>query len=218
MNLTDLTLLFIYLYEEREFSSDRQQNMEKRHLIFIRHGQQHSVKEDSQAPNTAGLTSLGMKQADLTARRLEACGLTQIFFSPFHRSKDSARIIGNRFPQLPRHEVKHLQEVSPPYPASHAAANTDTAAGLRKQLDKLIQRFFHASRGQECREAFITHGNLIRCLICRVMNMPRDQWLRLELKHGSLTEFVVTKNSEILLHSMNDVGHIPQHLQSHEAG
>lgn len=192
--------------------------MDKRHLIFIRHGQQHSVQAPSQSPDSAGLTSLGMKQVDLTARRLETCNPSEIFYSPLHRAKDSARIIRNRLPGLQRHEVRHLREVSPPYPAAHAVAAPDTAAGLRRQLDGLVQRFFHATRSEECREAFVTHGNLIRCLICRVMNMPRDQWLRLELQHGSLTEFIVTENSEILLHSMNDVGHIPQHLQSHEAG
>ena len=192
--------------------------MHKRHLIFVRHGQQQARPGSHASPETVGLTSLGMKQADLTAKRLEICGLTEMYFSPLERARDTARIIGNRFPDMPRHEVKHLKEVSPPYPAAHAIATPDSAANLRRQLDGLTQRFFHATRGPERRDVFITHGNLIRCLICRVMNIPRDQWLNLHVLQGSLTEFVVTQGREIILHSMNDVGHIPRDLRSNEAG
>ena len=191
--------------------------MHKRHLIFIRHGQQHALQNGAN-PDNAGLTSLGMKQANLTAKRLGPCELTEMYFSPLQRARDTARIIGNRFPDLPRHEVKHLREISPPYPKTHATASPTPATEVGKQLEGIVHRFFHATRGPECQEVFVAHGNLIRGLICHVMKIPRDQWLHLHVLHGSLTEFHVQQNHEIVLHSMNDVGHIPRELRTNDAG
>lgn len=163
-----------------------------------------------------GLTSLGRKQADFTGRRLLEDGMDELFHSPMERSRESARIIRHLFPKVPVHVTHALAEISPPWPDSYQCACPHREEEISDQLSRLMERFFHSARDHQRRECFVSHGNLIRCLICRAMGIPRENWLRIQLDHGSLTVFEVTANHEVLLHTLNDTGHIPSHLKSRD--
>lgn len=192
--------------------------MESRELIFLRHAQQHgSSSSGSVLSMGTGLTRLGRQQADLTARRLKSEGIEDLHHSPFERARETSRIVGNQLPGLNRHETRALGEIIPPYPANWGPAQTTPARDIRERLDKLIERFFHATRGHFRRELFVSHGNLIRCLLCHILHIPRERWLLMDIQHASLTTFLVTQQKEILLLSFNDVGHLPHNLRTREA-
>ena len=63
-------------------------------------------------------------------------------------------------------------------------------------------------------EIFVAHGNVIRWLVLRALQLPTEAWLRIVLPHGSITTIAITPDGDVLLQGLGDTGHIDSDLVS----
>ena len=94
--------------------------MPQRTIILIRHGHMdHSKPPAGNLGN--GLTALGVKQAELTGRRLAGLPVTAIHHSTAHRAAQTAEVIATQFPGVPAQADPVLLECIPAYPPAFVA-------------------------------------------------------------------------------------------------
>lgn len=84
----------------------------KRTLLLIRHGQYETWQEDS---DKRILTALGREQARLTGERLKELNLAYsvLYSSTMPRAKETAGLIAEVLPQVPRKQTDLLSEGAP---------------------------------------------------------------------------------------------------------
>jgi serine/threonine-protein phosphatase PGAM5 len=61
-------------------------------------------------------------------------------------------------------------------------------------------------------EILVCHGNVIRFLVLRALQLPPDAWLRLVVPHASITTVAITCEGDVLLQGLGDAGHIEADL------
>lgn len=44
--------------------------------------------------------------------------------------------------------------------------------------------------------------------MCRALQFPPEGWLRMSLKHGSLTMITIHPDGEVILNTLGDAGHL----------
>ena len=86
-------------------------------------------------------------------------------------------------------------------------------AEARANLDSIVRRFFTHTQ-QTRHNVFVCHGNLIRALVCKIMNIRLSKWLDLPIYHASITRFAVDAYQEKKLVSFNETGHLAPRLYS----
>ena len=57
-------------------------------------------------------------------------------------------------------------------------------------------------------EIIVCHGNMIRYMFCRALQLPPEVWLRLSLFNCSLTYLMIRPNGMVTARMMGDVGHL----------
>ena len=77
---------------------------------------------------------------------------------------------------------------------------------------KSFNRFFRPTRGKDRHEIIVAHGNLIRYLCCRVLNVLPDAWAGFGTNNCGITVVKVFKSSSKCLWSYNDIGHLPESM------
>lgn len=182
------------------------------HTIWLlRHGQ-----ESLERPKPLGghLTELGRQQADLTAQRLAAMPLTRIVASTLHRAAETAQIVAAHHPHIEIEYTEDLWECVPSLPAGQELFFKDPSPvefdRCRQKLDRAFERYFQGDeRGMTL---LIAHGNVIRYLICRVLEMPLDAWARFDLFNCSLARVDRKMFLGQQLTGFNDVGHLPAEM------
>ncbi len=192
--------------------------MPTRHLYLIRHGQYNQVYEPDELGGS--LTQLGRDQASYVAEALRTIHAQGLYVSPLRRAQETAQFIANRISLNP-HIVPELREVVPVIPPEDKAIfkarlpDYDDArlSGDRRQADSAFDRFFVPASEDEDHLVLVCHGNLIRYLVCRAIDIPVVRWTRLETNHCGITRCAIDDDGRIRLVSMNDVGHLPLDLR-----
>ncbi len=182
------------------------------HTVWLlRHGQ-----EALERPKPLGgyLTELGRQQAELTADRMADYPLTRIIASTLHRAAQTAQIVAARHPHIEIEYSEDLWECVPSLPAGQEAFFTDLSpakfAQCRQKLDRAFDRYFQEDeRGTTL---LVAHGNVIRYLICRVLDMPLDAWARFDCLNCSLARVDRKTLLGQQLTGFNDVGHLPSEM------
>ncbi len=78
------------------------------------------------------------------------------------------------------------------------------------QLERAWNHFFRPASGQDRLEVLVTHGNLIRGLLTKVLGIPPEFWLNRMLPfHCGLTTIRVRKRGLCFLQSYNELQHLP---------
>lgn len=185
-----------------------------RHYILIRHGQ-YNLKGATDSEKI--LTSLGREQAELTGKRLEELGLNveRIFESTMTRAKETSSIIQKSLQGVEVSQTDLLREGAPicpepSHPAWEPPEHEFFADGAR--IEAAFRRHFHrASPKQEkdSVEVYVCHGNVIRYMACRALQFPPEGWLRIGLRHCSITWITVRPNGKVSLRCLGDAGHLP---------
>jgi serine/threonine-protein phosphatase PGAM5 len=89
--------------------------MPQRTIILVRHGQTDRSKLPPDKLGN-GLTALGLRQAELTGRRLAGLPVTAIHHSTARRATETAEVIATQFPRVPLRADPVLLECIPAYP------------------------------------------------------------------------------------------------------
>ncbi len=58
----------------------------------------------------------------------------------------------------------------------------------------------------------VGHANLIRFFVCRSLQLPREAWLRLSLRHASITWVCVRPDGKVSVHAVGDSGHLDKEM------
>lgn len=181
--------------------------MGTRTLLLVRHG--HYSLEDG-----GKLTELGREQAQLTGKwifgHLAGQRVDALWSSTLPRARETAAIIGGSLARSKVRPVGTLREGMyskvkgydvPPSERQEDRARADTA----------YERFFRTSRSDRL-EIVVCHGNLIRYLVCRAMEVPVVRWTRMNSNHCGVTRILVRDTGAVRVVSYNETAHLPPKL------
>jgi len=185
-----------------------------RHLILIRHGQ-YNLDGETDAERI--LTALGREQARITGERLAELGVpyTSMARSNMSRAIETAQIISELLPTLPVLPADSLlREGAPIIPEPRVGTwrpdhfyETDGA-----RIEAAFRKYFHrasVSQDKDSYEIVVCHANVIRYFVCRALQFPPEAWLRLSLKHASLTWMVIRPDGRVHCRALGEAGHFP---------
>ena len=182
--------------------------MATRTLYLVRHGEYHWNTDPSP---WKGLTRLGVQQARRTAKRLSAIPVTSIYCSHLTRAVETAAHIAKAHDGVAYQPRRILRECWLPGAGRPRPRRVDKAEARRR--DAVFQRFVRPARGHDKHEIIVSHGNLIRYLVCRVLTATEDpHWFRMKTLNCAISKIVVGSDGRAALVSYNDVGHLPAHL------
>jgi len=178
------------------------------HTVWLlRHGQQSLERPK---PLGGYLTELGRQQAELISQRMAEYPLTRIVASTLRRAAETAQIVAARHPHIKIEYSEDLWECVPSLPPGQetffADVTREHATACRAQLDRVFDRYFRDDeRGTTL---LVTHGNVTRYLLCRVLDLPVDAYARFDLFNCSLerVDWKTVLGQQVT--GFNDVGHL----------
>ncbi len=189
-----------------------------RTLIFIRHGQYSSKPEK--------LTSLGRKQAKLTAKAVALLNPNKIHCSTMPRAIETATIFsqqtGLNFKKndmfreglLPGTIEFNKLKIKGMTAIEKKAAFAKMKAA-RKNADLAFKTLFKTPQKVQSTEVVVAHGNVIRHWVCMALDISRDKWLKMDISHSSLTTLRISKKGDIVLLGLAETGHLPLKMRTY---
>ena len=193
-----------------------------RTLYLIRHGQyDHDDKRDPDIGKN--LVSLGIAQSRLVATRLRSLtvNMTSLHSSTMTRARQTAMIINETFPELELQQSRIIRECTPPTWREDITDREDpeNLEECKDQLETAFSEYFTPSPDTEDRhDIIVCHGNVIRYFVTKVLKVETQSWLQMTTGNCGLTIVRVKPNGTMKLVSFNDMGHIPQNLQTETGG
>lgn len=187
--------------------------MATRTLYLVRHGYYDLASSHKLG---GSLTSIGVEQAQLTAQRFISLPITAIHCSTLSRAAETAEIITQELADVPLHRSRGLWECIPCIPpawAGYFKGYSPKSIGRdKKQAEKAFDKYFKRAQGQDKHEIVVSHGNLIRYFICRVLQVQPEGWGSMDMCNCGISEVLVRSDGRMVLVSHNDVSHLPDHL------
>ncbi|VDP28761.1 unnamed protein product [Schistosoma margrebowiei] len=189
-----------------------------RHLLFIRHGQYHYAKEDSDCH----LTGLGRQQLECTGMRLRELNFPyrKLYYSTMTRAVESAELVLNHLPDVQAEPSDALREGAPYVLEPPLVYYQPTPKDLEEdgsRIELAFKRYIHRAdveQDADTYEVFVCHANVIRYFVCRALQFPPEAWIRFSLDHGSITWLVVRPDGRVTLRWLGNSGHMPPELIS----
>ncbi|XP_023289384.1 serine/threonine-protein phosphatase PGAM5, mitochondrial isoform X2 [Orussus abietinus] len=187
-----------------------------KHYFLIRHGQ---YNRDGKRDSERGLTPLGRLQAEATGKRLAELGVpyTLIVKSTMTRAQETSKIIEQSLATV---NVEHdnLLTEGNPYPLDPLSGVWRTERSYfvdGPRIEAAFRRYLHRadpSQKQDSYTVLVCHANVIRYFVCRALQLPPEAWIRISLKHGSITMLSIYPNGKVTLHFLGDCGHMEPKL------
>ncbi|MEO8012367.1 MAG: histidine phosphatase family protein [Dokdonella sp.] len=190
-------------------------------LVLVRHG--HYVA-DVQADKALGpgLSPIGVAQARLTGARLHGLPVAfdALHVSPLQRARDTAAVIGAEFSGRDFSVLADLEECTPPTRRREVTRDEEPEdlTACKAQLDRLFATQFRPAAGAERTHLMVCHGNVIRYMVTRALNVDSAAWLEMSFGHASITRIRVEADGRFKLISAGDVGHLPPNLLTGATG
>lgn len=189
----------------------------RRSLVFVRHAQ--PAQEGK-----AGLSDVGQRQAEIAAQRLgQLFGNADVVY---HSSAPPAKATAECFKRNLQGSRRLVETAlldeglplvpSPAPPGLAASAGEDEMlADLTRAeaaLCGLVWRPTGEDRDRGSVEVIVTHGNVIRYLTCRALQLPPAAWSRMKANHCAFTWIEVDSDGAVALREFGGVGHLPAEL------
>ncbi|XP_076179252.1 serine/threonine-protein phosphatase Pgam5, mitochondrial isoform X1 [Ptiloglossa arizonensis] len=189
-----------------------------RHILLIRHGQ-YNIGGKTDSDRT--LTKLGRQQAEATGRRLQELGFpyTEIIRSTMTRAQETAKIIEAIIKNVAVNNDSILIEgapIPPEPPIGHWKSEVHFYED-GPRIEAAFRKYFHRADPSQDKDSYtiiICHANIIRYFVCRALQFPPEGWMRLALKHASITWISVYPSGRVTLLTYGDTGHMKPHLIS----
>lgn len=187
----------------------------QRTVWLLRHGQEAS---DRPPPLGGHLTELGYRQAELTAQRLADIPFDRIVASSLHRAAETAQIVAARHPQIAIAYTEDLWECTPAIPPHLAAylpaLPPETIAANQARLERVYLRYFVEDETPGM-TLLVCHGNVIRYLLCRALDLPGEEFARFDIFNCGLcrVDWKTVLGRQVT--GVNDAGHLPPDMQTY---
>lgn len=192
--------------------------MAERHITLVRHGQYTRTDE----VGGGDLTDIGIKQAGHAGRALEEqYPITALYSSTLRRAITTAHIIANQQPDVRGfvqqdilcEAVFHVPENSKTLQAQFADISPEMITAQRIRVAHAYDTFVKPALGEaDEHDVIVTHGNVIRYFVMRVMNAPIELWANIDVYHTGLTRLLVYPSGHAKLITHNEIAHLPRHL------
>ncbi|MEM9954790.1 MAG: histidine phosphatase family protein [Chloroflexota bacterium] len=195
--------------------------MTTRTIYMIRHGQYHT---EVHAPDGGSLTDIGKQQASSVAKAIARIKIDQLHASTMVRAIETADIIAQQIGiDYQTHDsIREAIPTIPPRIASDILAmmennpdfTHDTIHQDKKRVDDAFEQFFYApsTDSSSTHEVLVCHGNLMRYLTCRALDINVDTWAKLDINHCGITIITIDDQARSRLITHNATGHLPTHL------
>jgi serine/threonine-protein phosphatase PGAM5 len=190
--------------------------MAYRYLYLVRHGQFDHRK----AQNGDGeLTKLGKRQARLTVKVFKPVNVSSIHVSSMRRTLQTAAPLIKAYPEVEAQRARRLWECVPPVaPAVRETffpqLRPGDFAAFQERADKVFDAYFKPTRGSDKHDILVTHGNLIRYLVCRAIEVNPETWVNMSSYNCGVTRMVVYPSGYVSLVAYNEVGHLPPEMHT----
>lgn len=83
-------------------------------------------------------------------------------------------------------------------------------------MEAAFLNYFHrasANQQENYSTVFVCHGNVIRYLVMRALQLSPDAWLRTAVYNASITILEIYPSGRVSLRNFGDVGHFsPEHI------
>lgn len=190
--------------------------MSRRHLYLVRHGQ-YNPKTIAPDEFGTGLTALGKRQARVTAKVFSRKPITSVHYSTMRRAAETADIIiEHAFPDIKQSRSRRLWERLPCIPDTFGEDFwiPDNIHEQQELAEDAYAHYFRPTRGEPKHEVLITHANMIRYFVCRVLNVNPGAWLNMECHNCGITRVNIAPDGMTTLISFNDIGHLSANLRT----
>ena len=186
-----------------------------RHLILVRHGQYNL---DGQTDEERSLTELGCEQAQATGQRLSSLNvpISYMVSSTMTRAKETADLIRpflpDEIPSLPNDAILCEGAPFPPEPRVSAWKPETHYYVDGSRIEAAFRKYFHRAEPDQKQDSFevvVCHANVIRYFVCRALQLPPEAWLRISLKHGSITWITIRPDGRTSIRALGETGHMP---------
>lgn len=186
-----------------------------RTIILVRHG--HYAPDPAADEKIGpGLSPLGVAQAHLVAARLSGLPLKfdALHVSPMQRARDTAAAIAANLPGQHFDTLDALAECTPATRRAEVMAEQkpEEMAACQAQLDRVFAQYFRPAEGAERNELFVCHGNVIRYLVTRALDVDSTAFLGMSVGHASITRIRIDADGRMSVIAVGDVGHLPANL------
>jgi len=193
-----------------------------RTVYLVRHGQyDHADERDEFAGK--GLVPLGIAQARLLAARLKAMPVefTSLTSSTMTRARQTALVLRREFPGLELKQSQWICECTPPTWRKDVMA--ETSAAEKEECVKNIEQFFKESfnpapDARDRNDIVVCHGNVIRYLVAKALQVDTMSWLQMSISNCSLTVIRINPDGTMKLDAFGDYGHIPENMRTYTGG
>lgn len=186
-----------------------------RHVIFVRHAQPEG--------EGGSIGTVGKRQAELTGLRLKSLfdEVATVYHSSAGEAKATAQIIQGCLGKKCRvTESALLAEGVPimPSPAPSALSNValENLVLDSARAEGAFRAHVWCPTGEQQErvsvEVVVSHGNVIRYLVCRALQLPEPAWSRLAANHCAVTWLDIDSEGAVVLREFGGVGHLPPDL------
>ena len=180
-----------------------------RTILLIRHGQY--------VTSTGQLSERGRHQANLTGSRLRQLNTRydRISHSDLERAAQTAQLIHAYFPELPINRDPMLAEGGPlpPEPTVNYWSLPDRNYFVEgPRLEAAFRKYIYRADKSQTKDSvdiLVAHGNIIRYMILRALQLPRGAWMRIFLSHASISRLDILADGTVTLNQFGDSGHMP---------
>lgn len=195
--------------------------MTTRTLYMIRHGQYDTTVTSVDGGN---LTEIGREQAYYTGQSLARLPIDKVHTSTMTRAVETAGIISEQL-SLDYKTYDNLREAIPTIPPriatnileymeSNPSFTHDNINQDKKRADDAFSNFFCAPSDEalSTHELLVCHGNIIRYLVCKALDINVDTWAKMNINHCGMSIITVDIQGRCRLINHNTTGHLPNHL------
>lgn len=191
--------------------------MGKRILYLVRHG--HAAYADTVPKDQDGyLTEIGQQQAQLTAQRLAQLPISAIHHSNTGRAIETAKVLAALLPGVSLHANPLLRECVPCLPTRgwFREIPPERLQESQAQVEQAFSQFFQPSlvEAREQHDILVCHGNIIRYLVCRALQVAPEAWDNTVIYNCGISEVMIQEDGGMRLISHNDTGHLPYSMRT----
>jgi broad specificity phosphatase PhoE len=205
-------------------------------LLLVRHGQSEgNATGVVQGHVDFGLSALGWRQAEATAATLAALKVDRVVSSPLRRAFDTATVIGaavgveiEAFPGLMEYNIGEASGLTGPQ--------------IRERFPDIMSAYRRGERpqfpGEEGREIFlqrvsgvleelrdtdlsvvaVAHGGVVGALCYAALGLDYGRPGLFRVANCSITEFGRDRAGRVVVHRINDICHLGEHVTANDLG
>ncbi|HMN12160.1 MAG TPA: histidine phosphatase family protein [Bellilinea sp.] len=185
-------------------------------LLLIRHGDNDSLHQGILPGRLPGvhLNENGRKEAGKTAELLRGVALAAIYASPLERTLETAQIVAEGHEIKVREEAAFIENYLPEWegkkfselaelvewkkfcadPISGGNERAESAKQVQERAVAVVERM-RGVYGEKDNVVVVSHGDVIRGVICHYLNLPLTEMRKLSIETASVSVIALEKET-----------------------